>query len=197
MFSSVVPFRAVAYQFLFLLVAIAVEATVLRRFLQLSPKQSVQYAASINLLCTIVGWVAFFLLYTVNSLAVGGLDPNLLNFIFFDRWSGTVATSLIVIAFLMFFASFGIKQLGLVALKWYLYPDERENKQLLAEEPSPPDATPRTKAIRVLRQDDDEPRPMQPQIRAVLVANAWSFTAILAILMLRFLFRARFIISGA
>lgn len=190
MFSTVVPLRTIVLQIVFLLVAIAVEAVVLRRFLKLAPKQSVQYATSLNLFCTVVGWVAFFVLFGLLSNSVSGLDVNFLNFIFFDRWSGEVAASLIMIGFLMFFASFAVKQFGLILLQRFLEGPKKEDKPAAPPPESTPEpaAEPR-KVIRVMRRETLEVRQMQPGFRAVLLANAWSFSAILVILLLRLLFR--------
>jgi len=206
MFPSVLPLRAIVYQSLFLLIAIAIEAWVLQRFLKTDPRQSVQYAASINLLCTIVGWLAFFLFYAFTSSLPPGattrFDINLIDFIFFDRWSSETATTLILISFIMFFASFAIKQGGLIGLQWLLRTDAKKEapKQVDAEsgeviEPARAPLSGRTRSvIRVGNQRDsasqDFRTAMQPQARAVLFANAWSFSAILAILIMRFVFQS-------
>lgn len=210
MFPSVLPLRAIVYQSLFLFVAIAIEAWVLRRFLKTDPRQSVQYAASINLLCTIVGWLAFFLFYAFTSTLPPGattrFDINLIDFIFFDRWSSETATSLILISFIMFFASFAIKQGGLTGLQWLLKADAKkeDTKQssLGSEAVSEgvievPRETLPTRARHVIRvgggrsaASQDLRTTLQPQARAVLFANAWSFSAILAILIMRFVFQS-------
>lgn len=199
MFPSVLPLRAIVYQSLFLLVAIAIEAWVLRRLLKTDPKQSIQYATSINLLCTIVGWLVFFLFYTLTSALPPGattrFDINLIDFIFFDRWSSETATSLIFISFIMFFASFGIKQAGLSGLKWLLQAEPGKGKppepSVDETEAPPPPRPPQRSAIRVRSREVLEPQTtLQPQARAVLFANAWSFSAILAILILRFVFQS-------
>ena len=49
MFEPVLPLRAIAFQILCLLIAIAIEAYVLRQTLRLGYKTSVRYAASMNL----------------------------------------------------------------------------------------------------------------------------------------------------
>ncbi|NJR39502.1 MAG: hypothetical protein HC781_12655 [Leptolyngbyaceae cyanobacterium CSU_1_4] len=82
----VVPLRAIAFQIVFLLMAIAIEATVLHKQLNIPPKQSIQFAASINLLTTVAGWlVTFLLLGTSLSLPtplLTELKIALMNFIF-------------------------------------------------------------------------------------------------------------------
>ena len=58
--AAVLPLRAIVFQCLLLLVAIALEAKVLRRQLQLGYQPSIRYAASLNLLTVVLGWMAFF-----------------------------------------------------------------------------------------------------------------------------------------
>lgn len=207
MFPTVLPLRAVAFQTVFLLIAIAIEAAVLYRLLnadansKIDPKQSVQYATTINLLSTVVGWLTFFLFfglaYALPSEWSVRLKANLVNFIFFDQWSSETATSLVLICFTMFFVTFAIKQAGLNGLRWLLSAgiakkEDANKPQPVIEAPDVPPPPPRTSAIRVLRHETTSATTtssaMNSQSRAVLIANAWSFSAILAILMLRFLF---------
>ena len=54
-----IPFRLIVTQSLLIVVAIALEAIILRRFLQYPPRKSVEYSTSINLFSLVVGW--FFL----------------------------------------------------------------------------------------------------------------------------------------
>ena len=204
MFPSVLPLRAIVYQSLFLLIAIAIEAWVLHRHLRTDPRQSIQYATSINLLCTIVGWLAFFFFFTFFSALPSGattrFETNLIDFIFFDRWSSETATSLIFISFIMFFASFGIKQAGLNGLKWLLQTDAKKEDKKPVEEvsegvtvPTEPTPTRNRSAIRVSQREVSRREfqtTLKPQARAVLFANAWSFSAILGILILRFVFQS-------
>ncbi|WP_416676155.1 filament integrity protein FraC [Egbenema bharatensis] len=205
MFPTVLPLRAIAFQALFLLIAIAIEATVLRRTLAtekkefISPKQSIHYAGTINLLCTVVGWLGFFLFftiaYTLPSAWTARVEANLVNFIFFDQWTNETATSLIVIGLIMFFASYGVKQAGLNGLRSTLQAgiDNKEKEQAdpgesgesVIQEVKSPRRWARSGAIRVRGKETSALQTMPPQAKAVFYANAWSFSAILAILMLR------------
>lgn len=51
---AVLPLRAVMFQILFLLVAIAVESFIFKKKLHLSGRTSIEYATSINLFSTII-----------------------------------------------------------------------------------------------------------------------------------------------
>jgi hypothetical protein len=206
MFPTVLPLRTIAYQTLFLIIAIAIESWVLHRFLRdekqlpITPEQSVHFAATINLLCTVVGWLAFFLFFALSralpSIWASRLEGNLVNFIFFDQWSNETATSLFLTCFVMFFASFGVKQVGLTGLRSLIQAQpEATDGTLGTDETSEgviqeviPVRRPSRSAIRILRDEANAPRAMTPQSRAIFYGNAWSFTAILAILLLRLVF---------
>ncbi|WP_088891288.1 filament integrity protein FraC [Leptolyngbya ohadii] len=174
----ILPLRTVALQALFLVIAIAIEAIVLYRQLKLSPREGVQYAATINLLSTVLGWVAVF---TLLDTGIGqqfnislGVQVALLNFILFNRLTPQSASSVVLLAFITFLVSFAVKQFGLVLLKWALDPK-------LVEVTPPPDPEERS----VMR----DPRKLirqeaSPQVFAVLVANALSYSAIGAVLLL-------------
>jgi hypothetical protein len=178
---TVLPLRAIAFQIVFLLMAIAIEATVLHRQLNIPPKQSAQFAAATNLLTTVLGWlVIFFLLGTSPILPtplLNELKIALMNFIFFDQWSNGTAELLIMICFITFFVSLGVKWLGLVGL------DTLMNRAL-------PDAPEVAIEPGVFVSPRRKPRQFRPRLSTTLVANAWSYSAILVALLLRFVFQA-------
>jgi hypothetical protein len=180
---TVVPLRAIAFQIVFLLMAIAIEATVIHKQLDYPAKQSVQFSTSINLLATVLGWLAiFFLLGTSPILPtplLTELKIALLNFIFFDQWTNGTAELLILICFVTFFASLFVKWLGLVGLD--LLMDKKH-----PEAPVDSDAAPQGVFIAPRRKS----RLYRPRLGATLIANAWSYGAILVALLLRFIFQA-------
>ena len=53
----VLPLRAIAFQILFLLMAIAIEGTVMQQQLPFMPRQAMQYATILNLITVVVGEV--------------------------------------------------------------------------------------------------------------------------------------------
>jgi hypothetical protein len=176
----VLPLRAVAFQIIFLMMAIAIEATVIHRQLEFHSKQSVQFATSINLLMTVVGWITiFFLLGTSPILPTPLLNElrlALMNFIFFDQWSNGTAELLIMICFVTFFVSLVVKWLGLVGLDWLMKKDPPKSPEVVVVEPG------------VFVSPRRKPRKFRPRFNAMLVANAWSYSAILFVLLLRVLF---------
>lgn len=184
MFASVLPLRAIAFQILFLLMAIAIESHVFAVQLTLppkqpngiSPQQSVQIAATLNLLTAIAGWFVFF---SIQPLLPPLLKQQLLSFIFFDQWSANAAFPAILAGFLTFFASFAVKLLGLSALEWLLLsPDEWAARQAAS--------SPRYRLAQGLLGDRNrDKKPSTNLSNTLLAANAFSYTAILAVLFAR------------
>ncbi|GAB4152382.1 MAG: hypothetical protein Fur0046_31960 [Cyanobacteria bacterium J069] len=184
MFASVLPLRAIAFQILFLLMAIAIESHVFAVQLALppkqpngvSPQQSVQIAATLNLLTAMAGWFVFFLIQPWLPLP---LKQQLLSFIFFDQWSADAAFPAILAGFLTFFASFAVKLLGLAALEWLLLtPDEWASRR--------ESSNPRYRLGQGLLKDKDrDKKPPTNLSNTLLAANAFSYTAILAVLFAR------------
>ncbi|MFE1746238.1 filament integrity protein FraC [Coleofasciculus sp. H7-2] len=119
MLANVFPLQGILFQFLFLLVAIAIESFILYRELNFSRKKSIDYAISINLFSTILGWVVFFY---VHPWLPRSLKSQLISYIFFDRFfsfaqSPNIVTELILSGFVAFFATFVVKLKGLELLQ--------------------------------------------------------------------------------
>lgn len=190
-FPNIVPLRAIALQSLFLLMAIAIEATVIHRQLKMAPKPSIYYAAAINLLCVVLGWLALFIFLDLADILPPGIQVPLISFIFFDQWSSETATLLIVACFIIFFVSIGIKLLGLLGLRLLLEfdkkPDEKKPDEKKLDELPPAaleETVPAAKSS-IFRELRQEPNPFRSEIATILFANAWSYSAILLTLMIR------------
>ena len=80
--EPVLPLKAVVFQILFLLVAVALEAMVIRQKLRLGYKQSVRYAAAVNLLAVVVGWFAFL---AIEPLMGESLQAQVISYVLFDN----------------------------------------------------------------------------------------------------------------
>ena len=172
---SVLPLRAIAFQCLFLLLAIALEAAVLRQALKLPYRKSVEYAASINLLSTAVGWLIFF---SLEPLVPPELKFQLINCVFFDQWSSGIAAWVILAGFITFFISFLVKLSGLDLLRLLLQDKKEEKDQTEAQ----PEKSKRYEdTLRARKSAREGPN----QANAVLIANALSYTAILLVLFIR------------
>ena len=107
----VLPLRAILFQVLFLLIAVAIEAMILRWRLKMGRKKCVGYAASLNLLSTVLGWLIFF--WFAQRLSQG-LKAQLISYIFFNNFfSDTTSSSavfwIVQAAIITFFVTLFIK----------------------------------------------------------------------------------------
>jgi hypothetical protein len=110
MYTDALPLRAILFQLLFIVIAIAIESIVLQRYLGIGRKISIQYAATANLLSTIVGWLLFFV---IQPWLPASLRTQLISYIFFDRTNSPPL--LIGLAFITFIGTFLIK---LQSIEW-------------------------------------------------------------------------------
>ncbi|MCY6488600.1 MULTISPECIES: filament integrity protein FraC [Leptolyngbya] len=166
---DVLPLRAILYQLLFIVLAIAVEALVLQKYLGIGKKSSIQYAATANLLSTVAGW---FLFFVIEPWLPPTWRQQLINYIFFDLTS--TPPVLIGLAFLTFLGTFVVKLQSLDWLDLIL-----ENKK-----PVEIEVRDRTKfqGRKAQRQAFSE---IPNRALAVLWANAASFSAITLIIAIR------------
>lgn len=173
-FTDVLPLRAIAFQLLFLILAIAIEAAVLNVRLDLGRKVSMQYAASINLFTTVLGWVAFFV---AEPLLPEPYRILVIDYVFFGIRS--IPPMMIGLGFGIFLVTFLLKLQGIEWLELLL------EKSTLPEKKG--DESPKFKGR--LRQQQTNPifAPESNRPLAVLWANAFSFTAISIILAIRIL----------
>ena len=163
------PLRAILYQLLFLVLAIAVESLVLQKYLGIGRKSSIQYAASANLLSTVVGWFVFFVIEPLLPLP---WQQQLINYIFFDLTNNP--PMLVGLAFLTFLGTFVVKVQSLNWLDLIL-----EGKKVAVAE-----VRDRTKFQG--RKAQRKPFANVPsRSLAVLWANAASFSAITLIIAVR------------
>lgn len=79
--EPVLPLKAVIFQILFLLVAIALEAMVFRQKLRLGYQKSIRYAAVINILAVVIGWFTFLV---VEPLIEPRLQAQVISYVLFD-----------------------------------------------------------------------------------------------------------------
>jgi len=178
MVFPVLPLRMIAFQLMFVLLAIAIEGVVLQRELNMIPRKAMYYAAILNLLTTVVGWFIFLAVESILPLA---LRNQLIEFILFNRWSEATAYWGILVGFLTFFASFliktfGFNQLDLLLLtqkEWESQQQNRLNQRRLGQ--------------RFRQRKSSGWGEQNNQARALLRANAFSYSAITIILFTRYL----------
>lgn len=177
------PLQMILFQLLFLLVAIALEARVLQRRLRISRKASIEYATSINLLTAIVGWLVFFILMTQKNLLPPPIKDQIISFIFFDRLLSPLPENwyliLIATGVVIFFCAFIIKLKGLQLLE-ALRETSTAKRPLLQSESNNRFALPIRLEQALVRTDPN-------QAATVILANAYSHSAIFLLLFLRFI----------
>ncbi|MBE9079561.1 hypothetical protein IQ241_20050 [Romeria aff. gracilis LEGE 07310] len=177
--EPIFPLKAIVFQGLFLLVAIALEAGLLRQRLYLGFKDSVQYATVINLAATVVGWFAFLLL---EPLAPPALEAQIISYVLFDRltfnsWTTRVGAIVLISGLTAFFVTLLIKLKGLelmmrTAGTWTI-PNQPERLSRIQ------------RYARARSGNTDQQQAMGRFSNAVLQANALSFSALLLLLLLR------------
>jgi hypothetical protein len=158
----------IAFQCLFLLVAIAIEGYVLQRRLQIVPRTSIEFAASVNLLSVLVGWLVFF---GVEPVLPSTIQLQLINFILFSQWAPGMANWIVPAGFVTFFISFFIKLQGLSQLRLLLYGPK--------DPPAVSEGIGRFRTVRGQHVSSGE-------AATVLLANSLSHSAISLILLIRF-----------
>ncbi|MGD1900146.1 MAG: filament integrity protein FraC [Phormidesmis sp.] len=114
-YESILPLRMIAFQVLFWMVAVAIEAGILRQRLRLGFQTSVQYAGVTNLAALVCGWIAFLVIEPLMTLTI---KTQIINYILFNRilmigWTTQTGAILLAIALLAFFGTFFIKAKGI------------------------------------------------------------------------------------
>ncbi|MEM0981037.1 MAG: filament integrity protein FraC [Cyanobacteria bacterium P01_H01_bin.58] len=172
--AAVLPLRAIIFQSLLLVVAIALEAIVLRQRLKLGFQPSIRYATCVNLLSVILGWILFL---GIEPLLPEVFRTQVISYVLFGQFyanaiTNTLGPILVGTGLVIFFLTFAVKVKALEWLTWIL-------------------GSPVVKPVEVqnvnrfrYRKDITEAR-RSPHSLAVLQANALSFSAILLLLLLR------------
>jgi hypothetical protein len=179
---GVLPLRAIAFQGLFLLIAIALEAIVYFKRLGFDYKTSVRYAASVNLFSTFIGWLIFF---NLQTLLPPPLKEQLVSYFFFERffinpWAPSIAPLLALSGLIVFMGVFLLELKSLELLDLVLGKVKTEDTLLIREDTR----TSRLRQQGVLFKSNS-------RAYAILVANAYSFSAILFLLIIRSVERTR------
>lgn len=176
--SAVLPLRAVAFQSLLLLLAIALEAGLLRQRLGFGFQPSIRYAATLNLFTTCLGWLLFL---GVEPLAPAPLRTQIISYVLFGRFYEnellpSLGPLIVATGLGIFFLTFWLKAKGLEWLTFMLgqpIVDARVAK------------LPGRKRFGDLQRQTEVSTPAHTL--ALLHANALSFSAILILLVLRYL----------
>jgi hypothetical protein len=109
----VLPLKVITTQVLFLVTAIAIEAFMIQRQMQYPPRKCIEYAASLNLLSTVVGWVVFF---AAPFLLPRTIQFQIINYVAFRQLTPELLSWLVPIGFITFFGTIGVEYLGFLLL---------------------------------------------------------------------------------
>ncbi len=179
-YEPILPLRTILFQILFLMVAIVIEAGILRQRLRLGFQTSVQYALVTNLATVVAGWIAFLV---IEPLASAPIREQIISYILFDNllingWTTQTGALLFVCAIVVFFLAFFIKAKG---LEFFLRTDD--TWKFLAQRNEQPDSRDSryAKARGALGMRSSLPSFTD----TVIQANAASFSVILLLLLLR------------
>ena len=181
-YQPILPLRMVAFQLLFLLVAIAIESAILRQRLRFGFKTSVQYTLAINLAAIVVGWFAFLVIEPLSPIEI---KSQVISYILFDRlsvngWSAQIGATICIIGLAAFLITFLVKLKGLELIMradgvWKLSEADRPGKRIPRDE----------RYARARQGKSDKQQALSEFMDAVIQANAASFSAISLLLLLR------------
>jgi hypothetical protein len=175
MLPLVLPLRMVVFQSMFLLTAIALESIVLIQRLQITPRKGVEYATTINFLAAATGWLLFV---SFQSVLPATVRLPLIAFVLLDQWSDDLLIWIILAAITTFFLSFLMKWMGFNLLKWFL-----GDRQPGVTTPGKESLNLKTALKHRLER---EQQVLDPSAKTILLANAVSYTAMVAVLAIRF-----------
>jgi len=178
--STILPLRAIVFQFLFLVVAIGLETMVLQRIRRLDYKTSTQYALTVNLLSTVVGWLIFF---NLQPLVPEDIRTQMISFVLFDQLAidfsqGRTTSIIVLVSLIIFIGTFLLKLQALNLLELLLEKSVAEQKVDAA-------------IGRFLRQKRTIEFQPDSKAYAIFVSNAYSFSVILFLLFVRLLTQSR------
>lgn len=178
-YEPILPLKMIVFQALFLMVAVTIEAGILRQRLRLGFKTSVQYTTAVNLAAVVAGWITFLV---IEPLSPPDIKSQIINYILFDRlfvngWTAEIGMYLLGAGFIAFFATFYIKLEG---IKLFLRSDDAWVI------PKDPEKLSRKQRYNHARQGKSETQAAASNFTdSVILANAASFTAVLTLLLLR------------
>ncbi|MEH2234277.1 MAG: filament integrity protein FraC [Nostoc sp.] len=174
MLPRVFPIGGFLFDFLFVLIAIPIEAYVLHSRLKFDKKTSTFYAISINLFSSVIGWFIFFVSEPMLPIQ---LKSELINYMFFNNFKSPNTQPLIILtACIIFFTTFLMKFFILRVLLFSL--NESFAKKEEEEEPKTSQRLQRRRFTTLNFQNTN-------LVTTILIANSLSYTAITIILLFR------------
>ncbi len=172
MLPRIFPIGAILFDFLFVLIAIPIEAYVLHSRLKFDKKSSTFYAISINLFSSVIGWFIFFVSEPMLPIQV---KSELINYMFFNNFKSPNTPALIIFtACIIFFATFLTKFFILRALLISLHESFAKKEE-----------EPKTSQRQRWRRFNSIKLQNTNLVTTILIANSLSYTAITIVLFFR------------
>ncbi|MBG1240145.1 filament integrity protein FraC [Nostoc sp. NZL] len=172
MLPRIFPIGGILFDFLFVLIAIPIEAYVLHKRLKFDKKTSTFYAISINLFSSVIGWIIFFVTEPMLPIQV---KSELINYMLFNNFkSANTQTLIILIASIIFFATF--------IMKFFIL---RVLLISLSEPVAKKEEEPQTSQRRRWRTFSSAKLQSSNLVITTLIANSLSYSAITIILLFR------------
>ncbi|MHC5828549.1 MAG: filament integrity protein FraC, partial [Nostoc sp.] len=94
MLPRIFPIGGILFDFLFVLIAIPIEAYVLHSRLKFDKKSSTFYAISINLFSSVIGWLIFFVSEPLLPIQ---MKSELINYMFFNNFKSPKTQTLVIL----------------------------------------------------------------------------------------------------
>lgn len=153
---------------------IAIEAVVLRRRLQFSPRQSVEFSMTLNLLSLVVGWLVFFTGLTLlpGGNAFANMERSMIVILFSNGQLPNAFTWVVLAGFGTFVITVLIEMIGFIQLQTFRGEREQIEERYGQRKPRFPTA--------YKHQKEEEPE--RKPLSAILVANAASYSLMLVVL---------------
>ncbi|MFM7406563.1 MAG: filament integrity protein FraC [Cuspidothrix sp.] len=165
----ILPVGSIFFEILFLLTAIPIEAFVFKRWLKFDKKTSIFYAISVNVFSSVIGWIVFFMVEPMLPITI---KSELINYIFFNKTKDpNIGTTIILLSFTIFISTFLVKFLLMKLL--LIFMDEAGKKADITSSQE------RSLYMSLAKLQTTN------LITSILVANALSYTAITAIMLIR------------
>lgn len=167
----ILPVGAIFFEILFLLIAIPLEAYILNRWLKFDKRTSIFYAIALNVFSSVIGWIVFFTVEPILSIAI---KKELINYVFFNKLQDpSIGTIIVLLSFTIFIATFLVKFLLMKILIIFMGEGGKKTETEIISSQQ------RASYMNMAKLQNTN------LITATLIANSLSYTAITFIILIR------------
>jgi hypothetical protein len=169
----ILPIGAIFFEILFLLIAIPLEAYILNRWLKFDKRTSIFYAIALNVFSSVIGWIVFFTVEPILSIAI---KKELINYVFFNKLQDpSIGTIIVLLSFTIFIATFLVKFLLMKILIIFMGEGGKKTETEIISSQQ------RASYMNMAKLQNTN------LITATLIANSLSYSAITFIILIRLL----------